>query len=101
MELCGTNNLVIGGTFYLPLDIHKIFCNFQNRLDKAQIDHLLVNRKWKRSLHDVRVRRGANVERGLQIVISMVKLKLQRCRNTTRHQRYFDVSKPRNDETSY
>ena len=38
-------------------DIHKISWNSPNRCDKSQIDHLLINGKWRRSLKDVRVRR--------------------------------------------
>ena len=48
VEFCTTDNLVIGGR------------------DRNQIDHLLINEKWRRSLRDVKVRRGADIGSGHQ-----------------------------------
>jgi len=45
VELCGMHNLVIGGTLFLHMDIHKISWNSPNRCDQSQIDHL-INGKW-------------------------------------------------------
>ena len=50
-------------------------------------------------MQDVRVRRGADVGSDHHLVPAMGKLKLQRSRNTKRHQSYFDVSKLKNDVT--
>ena len=50
VEFCTTNNLVIGGR------------------DRNQIDHLLINEKWQRSLRDVKVRRGADIGSGHHLV---------------------------------
>lgn len=47
---CDMNNLVIEGTLFLHMDIHKISWNSPIRCDKSQIDHLLINGKWRRSL---------------------------------------------------
>ena len=49
-EFCTTDNLVIGGR------------------DRNQIDHLLINEKWRRSLRDVKVRRGADIGSGHHLV---------------------------------
>ena len=51
--------------------------------DKSQIDHLLNNRKWRRSLQDVRVRRGADAGTDHHLVTAMVQLKLLCPRKTT------------------
>ncbi|KAL9969739.1 hypothetical protein ACROYT_G021994 [Oculina patagonica] len=99
VELCGMNNLVIGGTLLPHKDIHKISWNSPNRRDKSQIDHLLINGKWRRSLQDVRVRRGADVGSDHHLVTAMVHLKLLRSRKTACHQRRFDVSKLKNYDT--
>ncbi|KAL9979771.1 hypothetical protein ACROYT_G017482 [Oculina patagonica] len=99
VELCGMNNIVIGGTLFPHKDIHKISWNSPNRRDKSQIDHLLINGKWRRSLQDVRVRRGADVGSDHHLVTAMVHLKLLRSRKTTCHQRRFDVSKLKNYDT--
>ena len=99
VELCGMNKLVIGGTLFPHKDIHKISWNSPNRRDKSQIDHLLINGKWRRTLQDVRVRRGADVGSDHNLVTAMIQLKLLRSGKTTCHQGRFDVSKLKNEET--
>ena len=54
VDFCGINNLVIGGTIFPHKDIHKLTWNSPNGRDKNQIDHIMINGKWKRSLQDVR-----------------------------------------------
>jgi len=70
-----------------------------NKHDKSQIDHLLINGKWRRSLRDVRVRRGADVGSDHHLVTAMVQLKLLRSRRTTGHRGRFDGSKLKEEET--
>ena len=43
-----------------------------------QIDHLLISGKWRRSLKDVCVRRGADVGSDHHRVVAHIKLKLKR-----------------------
>ena len=47
VELCGMNNLVIGGTLFPHKDIHKIFSNSPNRRDKSHRCKMCV---WKGAL---------------------------------------------------
>ncbi|XP_071170896.1 craniofacial development protein 2-like [Mytilus edulis] len=61
VDFCGINNLVIGGTIFPHKDIHKLTWNSPNGRDKNQIDHIMINGKWKRSLQDVRAKRGADI----------------------------------------
>ena len=49
-----------------------------NQRDKKQIDHLLISGKWRRSLQDVRFRRGADVGSNHHLVVAHIKLKLNR-----------------------
>ena len=93
------NDLVIGGTLFSHKDIYKISWNSPSRHNKSQIDHLLINRKWRRSLQDVRVRKGTDVGSDHLFVTAMVKLKLQRSRNMVCYQRRFDIFKLKNDAT--
>ena len=57
VDLSGTNNLVIGGTIFPHREIHKLTWISPNGRDKNQIDHIIINGKWRRSLKNVRVMR--------------------------------------------
>ena len=57
-EFCTTNNLV---TLFPHWEIHKITWCCPNGRDINQIDHLMINGKWRSSLRDVKVRRGEDI----------------------------------------
>ena len=63
-DLCVENNLVIGGTLFKHRNIHKTTWRSPDNNTVSQIDHVIVNQKWRRSLQDVRARRGADVGSG-------------------------------------
>ena len=62
-----------------------------NGRDLNQIDHLLINGKWRRSLRDVKVRRGADVFSDQHLVTADIKLKLKRSGPTPKGTPRFDV----------
>ena len=74
-ELCAAYNLVIGGTMFPHRDIHKLTWCSPNGRDWNQIDHLMINGTWGRSLLDVT--KGANVGSDHHIDTAYVKLKLR------------------------
>ena len=43
-----------------------------------QTDHIIINNRWRRSIQDVRERRGADVGSDHVLIIAKVKLKLRR-----------------------
>ena len=49
----------------------------RNGWDQSQIDHLMVKSMWRRSLLDVKVRRGADVGSDHHLVTARVRLKLR------------------------
>ena len=51
------NNLVIGGTLFPYRNIPKFTWYSPNGRGKNQIDHLMINSKWRSSLREVKVRR--------------------------------------------
>ena len=59
VDFRSANNLVIGDTLFPHKTIHKLTCCSPNGRDKNQIDHLLINGKWRGSLREVW--RGADV----------------------------------------
>ena len=61
IDFCEMNNLVITGTIFPHKDIHKNTWTSPDGKTHNQIDHILVNQQFRRSILDTRVRRGADV----------------------------------------
>ena len=60
VEWCAFNNMIIGGTLFPYRNIYKLTWTSPNGRDQNQIDHLMVNSMWRRSLLDITVKRGAD-----------------------------------------
>ena len=86
---------VIGGTLFPHRDVHKLTWYSSNGRDKNQIDHLMINGMWRRSLLDVRVREGADVGSDHHLVTAIPKLKLRKTGSNLRGRQHFDVEKLR------
>ncbi|KAL0187117.1 hypothetical protein M9458_018787, partial [Cirrhinus mrigala] len=95
VEFCTLNNMVIGGTLFPHRDIHKLTRCSPNGRDKNQIDHLMINGTWRRSLLDVKVKRGADVGSDHHLVTALIRLKLQSTDRKTTMRKHFDVSRLR------
>jgi hypothetical protein len=80
VELCSNNNLVIGGTLFPHKRIHKVTWESPDQTTQNQIDHITINKKWRRSLLDVRAFRGADAASDHQLIIGCVQLKIAACR---------------------
>ena len=72
------NGLVIGGSLFPYKTIHKLTWMSPNGWYENQIDHVMVNQKWRRSLFDVRAKRGADVGSDQHLLKAVLKLKLRR-----------------------
>lgn len=77
-DLCALNNLVIGGSIFPHKRIHKSTWISPDSATENQIDHVCISKKFRRSLQDVRVRRGADVASDHHLVVAKLKLKLKR-----------------------
>ena len=80
IDICQENNLVIGGTLFTHKDIHKLTWTSPDRKTQSQIDHIIINGKWRHSLQDVRVMRHANIGSDHNLLVSKVKLKLRKAK---------------------
>jgi len=76
-EFCTFNDLVIGGTLFPHKNIHKTTWTSPDGKTENQIDHITIGRKWRRSLHDVRVKRGADAASDHHLVVAIVRTKLK------------------------
>ena len=67
------NNIII---LFAHKETHKLTWISPNQRDKKQIGHLLISGKWRKSLQDVRFRRGADLGSDHHLVVKHIKLKL-------------------------
>ena len=86
-EFCTFNELVIGGILFTLKKIHKTTWLSPDGKYENQIYHITIGRKWRRSLHDVRVKRGADVASDHHLVVATLKVKLKAHREGKRESR--------------
>ena len=91
-DMCLENGLVIGGTVFRHKTIHKLTWTSPDGRTNNQIDHITINQKWRRSMTDVRVIRGADVSSDHHLVLCKLRVKLKRTTKRT-SQLLFDSSK--------
>lgn len=100
-EICGNHGLVIGGTLFRHLDIHKVTWVSPNGRTQNQIDHIAISGKWRSCLLDVRNRRGADVYSDHHLLTGLMRIKFSthRRREPTAPKR-FNIAKLKNGETA-
>ncbi|VDO49322.1 unnamed protein product [Schistosoma margrebowiei] len=77
-NLCAFNKLVIGGTIFPNRRIHKTIWISSDHTTENQIDHICINKKFRRTTEDVRSRRGAEITSDHHLVVANLKLKLKK-----------------------
>ena len=99
-EFCQTQNLVLDGSIFLHKGIHKLTWTSPNGVTKNQIDNITIDRRFRRSLKDVKVRRGADVGSDHELVVANIQRKL--CRQSVEEsgRKRYDVDKLRVYETA-
>ena len=88
------HDLVIGGSTFLHRRVHKATWVSPNLVTENQIDHICMTKRFRRSLQDVRVRRGADVASDHHLLIAKLKLKLKKnwTEATTMKRQKYNVS---------
>lgn len=82
VDLCAANQLVIGGSLFQHKRIHTATWISPDHRTENQIDHICITGKFRRSLYDVKVYRGADVASDHHLVIAKVRMKLKRFMTT-------------------
>lgn len=82
---------MIRGTVLPYRDIHKLSWGSTN-------DHVIVNKKRRRSLHDIKVHSGTDVRSDPHLVTAEDRLKLRAITTTKRRRKVFDINMSRAPE---
>ncbi|VDP44631.1 unnamed protein product [Schistosoma margrebowiei] len=77
-NLCAFNKLVIGGTIFPHKSIHKITWTSPDHTTQNQIDHICINKTFRRTIEDVRTKRGADIASDHHLLVAKMKLKLKK-----------------------
>ena len=81
---CNINNLAIGNTFFQHKNIHKKTWRSPDGNTKNEIDYICIDQRWRSSLKDVRVCRGADVGSDHHLLRAKVLLRLKKLSRQTR-----------------
>uniref|UniRef100_A0A183KTF4 Endo/exonuclease/phosphatase domain-containing protein n=1 Tax=Schistosoma curassoni TaxID=6186 RepID=A0A183KTF4_9TREM len=75
-NLCAFNKLVIGGTIFPHKRMHKATWTSSDRTIENKIDHICINKKFPRTIKDVRT--GSDKASDHHLVVANLKLKLKK-----------------------
>ena len=78
VSFCCTNGVCLGNTFFKHKLIHKKTWTSPDGATQKELDYICISNRWKTSLLDVRVYRGADVGSDHHLIIAKVRLKLKR-----------------------
>jgi len=89
LDTCSTHGLVIAGTMFQHKDIHKYtWTSNATTRKRAQLDHIIINSRWKRSLEDCRTYRSADISSDHELVIGTIRMKLARPKRSSQSRRF-------------
>ena len=81
VNFCADNKLVIGGSIFPHKTVHKVTWKSPDGFTENQIDHICISKEFRRSVIDVRVKRGADVGTDHHLLIMKLRLKLKSIQN--------------------
>ena len=100
VDFYALNSLSIGGTTLCPHKrVHKATWISPDGVTENQMDHILISQRWRTSLQDVRVKRGATIGSDHHLVVTSLKIKLAARKPFVNTRRNFDVKKLRDPNT--
>ena len=98
-DLCSFNRLIIGGSVFPDRMIYKATRVSPDHRTENQIDHICISQRFRRSMQDVRVYRGADAASDHHLVLTKLNLKqksrIEKRKNRTRYNVEFLKDKER------
>lgn len=94
IDFCLVNNLIITNTFFQHKDIHKYTREMLSRNERSIIDYIVIERQYRKTLIDTRVKRGPEIGSDHFVVVSKFK-DIEMGKNTT------TLSEKKQNETKY
>ncbi|VDO56709.1 unnamed protein product [Schistosoma margrebowiei] len=82
-NLSAFNKLVIGGTIFPHKRIPKTTWISPDHTTANQLDHICINKKFRRTMEDMKTRRGADISSDHHLVVANLKLKLKKLNDWT------------------
>ncbi|VDP48983.1 unnamed protein product [Schistosoma margrebowiei] len=77
-NLCAFNKLVIGGTIFPHKRIYETTWTSPDHSTQNQIDHICINKTFRRTIEDVRTKRGADIAPDHHLLVAKMKLNLKK-----------------------
>ena len=89
-KLCASCGLIIGGTIFPHKTCHKVSWISPDNIMENQIDHIAISKRFRRSLLDVRNKRGADIGGDHHLMIANFRFKILAARKKieTRRKKY-------------
>ena len=94
-NFCASYDLVIGGTIFPHTTCHLETWVSPYLKTENKIDHICISRKFRRSLQEVRVKRGADAASDHHLLVANIKLKLKKHQVGVPERIRYDVKKLR------
>ena len=92
-DFCLNNNCIIGGTIFPHKNIHKLTWRSPDDRTINQIDHIMINKKWRRSLLDVKMYRGTDVSSDHYMLFAKIKPKRMAANSNKQCRKVFDINR--------
>ena len=99
IDFAAYNGLSVMNTMFRHKRAHKFTWNNPDRLHKSMIDYILVRQRWRTSVQDTRVYRGADIGSDHHLLVSTFRLKFKTTRAGSKPPVRLDSSKPGNSST--
>ena len=82
-EMFAENNIAIGGSQFPHKQKHKVTWMSPDQVTENQIDHIGISRKFRRSMLDVRAKRGVDAASDHHLIVTKQILELKMYRTST------------------